>query len=86
MKYILIKFDNDHCDILENGGLQMIFPTRVDAIRMQAKYKDYTIVPMTDIISLVDKVNTSVKGIHDYCTYDNAKRVLLDIKSIFSEI
>lgn len=87
MKYILIKFDDDHCDILENDiGLQMICPTKVDAIRMQAKHKDYTIIPMIDIISLIDKVNISTKGINDYCTYDDAKVVMLEIKDIFSEI
>jgi hypothetical protein len=53
---------------------------------MQAKHKDYTIVPMIDIIPLIDKVNISTKGINDYCTYDDAKVVILEIKDIFSEI
>jgi len=87
MKYILIKFSDVHCIILENGkGEQCICPTKVDAIRLQAKNKDYVIVPMVNIMLLVDEVNISTKGLDDYCTYDNAKVTMLRIKDIFSEI
>jgi len=87
MKYILIKFDDVHCTILENSkGVQCICKTKIDAIRLQSKHKDYTIIPMVDIMSLVDKVSISAKGVNDYCTFDNAKRVILEVKSIFNEI
>lgn len=87
MKYILIKFSDVHCVILEDDkGEQCICPTKVDAIRLQAKNKDYVIVPMVNIMLLVDEVNISTKGLDDYCTYDNAKVTMLRIKDIFSEI
>jgi len=87
MKYILIKFDNTHCVILEDDkGAQYICPTKVDAVKLQAKNKDYTIVPMTDIISIIDSVKIISNKNYWYDSVRDLTDKIKDILSLFSEI
>lgn len=87
MNYILIKFDDKHCTILEDSkGVQVICHTKVDAIRIQAKNKEYTIVPMTDVISLIDNIRLYSKARYDYYAGKDPYKLIEELIGIFREI